>query len=173
MNQFFNFVSFDLFSSITFGEFTCIASSGEIQSNVASEKNKQFCLSAVTSLNLMFPLLFSEPYMKWLIKLGIKSKLYKVFESNFIRSMQIVHEKFEDFYERKKNGKLNEYELSSYCSRAIDRMKADPNIEKKDVSDIIFVNLTAAVETTATYLSWVSPSTRISIRIVATKWIKK
>ena len=94
--------------------------------------------------------------MKWLTKLGIKSDLYTTFESNFVLAIQIVNEKFDDFYQRKENGTLNEYELSSYCSHAIDRMKADPNMEKIDVSNIIFMNLTAAVETTANYMSWVS-----------------
>ena len=73
---------------------------------------------------------------------------------NQITKQRSISQNSESYYERQEKGELNDFEEASYCSHAIDRMKT--NIDKIDLSNIIFVMLNASVETTASFLTWVS-----------------
>ena len=155
INRYMMYASFDMVASFIYGEFTRTASPTH-ESTPANKLNKKFCDHTTDALNNVFTLLITQPHMKLLPQFGIKSKLFKEFESHLTASRKICLDKFEHFYEKKVNGTLDEFESSSYCFRAIDRMKSNSNIEKNDIFEMIFTILSGAVDTTSSKLCWVS-----------------
>jgi len=147
------FFSFDVFSSIMFGEFTGLASGKS-----GHEDNERFCkasLAAVDNMNTMV----RNPFLKLMKKLGIKRKIYSTFEENFSESRRIAHRKMKDFKRRKKNRTLgNDFEKMSYASLSIDRLLdsigEEGALSEAEMTEILVVALIAALDTSSALLNW-------------------
>mmetsp|Transcript_27135 Transcript_27135/g.58088 ORF Transcript_27135/g.58088 Transcript_27135/m.58088 type:complete len:390 (+) Transcript_27135:834-2003(+) len=147
------FCSFDMFSSVAFGEFPGLASGKSEQ-----EENRKFCERSLSATGLILPMMTS---LTELAKngLGMKSELYSTFEKNFSVSRDIASLKLKNFQKRKENNELlNEFEKNSYSSLALDRFQASKGeegaINEDDVAEIIVVGLVAALDTTSSLLNW-------------------
>jgi len=145
--------SFDMFSSVAFGEFPGLASG-----KVEDEENKEFCESAQGSLGLIMPMSITP--MELLKKaLGIKSDLYRTFETRFSRAREIAHSKIKRFRQQKANGKLtNRFQETSYASLSIDRCTAavgqENALSEDEAAEMIVMGLIAALDTTSSMLNW-------------------
>lgn len=145
--------SFDMFSSIVFGEFPGLAGSGE-----KSEQDETFCTSSINASELIVPMMV-DPAEKIQNLLGFESKSYSTFEENFSVARRIASQKIANFKECKANGKLcTDFEKNSYASHAIDRylnsVGEEGALEEEDVGEIIMVALIAALDTTSAMLNW-------------------
>ena len=142
--------SFDLFSSVMFGELTKVANS---KSNPDPD-NIRFCDATVAFMGTLFPMML-KPHLRILLNFGFKPKEYAFFEKHFDISRKIANAKLEAFREKKEKHLLNELESSSYFSRAIDRMKSNPeSLSDKELSEIGSLLLVASVDTTSSILGW-------------------
>ncbi len=145
--------SFDMFSSIVFGEFPGMAGTGKKE-----EQDLTFCKSSVDALELVLPMM-ADPSELFQYKLGLKSKTYSTFESNFTVARKIASQKVQSFKERKANGELqNDFEKNSYASLAIDRYLSSVGeegaLEEDEVGELIMISLVAALDTTSAMLNW-------------------
>lgn len=142
--------SFDMFSSIMFGELTGVANP---KSN-PDPQNIKFCNASVEALESVFPLML-KPHVRLLLKLGLKTSEYKHFEEQLSISRSIANAKLEAFWKKIEQGNLNEAESASYYYRAIERFKADPDsISEEELGEIGGMILVASVDTTSSVLSW-------------------
>jgi len=149
------FCSFDMFSSIMFGEFPGLASG---KSDDQQEENKKFCNTAMTGLELTMPLLIN-PIASAMKSIGIKTNVYSTFEENYSESRKIANQKMIDFKTRKEQGELlDDFETMSYASLSIDRYMAAMDTEdalgEDEVAEILCVGLIAALDTTSALLNW-------------------
>ena len=150
VNEFMVRTTFDMFSSMMFGEIAGIANP---KSNPDPE-NMKFCISLKEGLGSIYPLMIA-PHIRLLLKFGIKLAEYKHFEEHFSISRCIATAKLEAFRGKKERQALTEAEKASYFSRAIDRMKADPeSISEKELAEIGLLLLAASVDTTSSFLNW-------------------
>jgi len=145
--------SFDMFSSIVFGEFPGLAGRGKKE-----EQDEMFCTSSIAALELIIPMM-ADPTERIQHKLGFKSKTYSTFEANFTIARKIASQKIENFKERKANGELqNDFEKNSYASLAIDRylssLGEEGALQEDEVGELIMVALVAALDTTSAMLNW-------------------
>jgi len=145
--------SFDMFSSIVFGEFPGLAGSGKKE-----EQDEKFCTSSITALELVLPMM-ADPTERVQQMLGFKSKNYSTFEANFTLARKIASQKIENFKERKANGELhNDFEKNSYASLAIDRylssLGEEGALQEDEVGELIMIALVAALDTTSAMLNW-------------------
>ena len=145
--------SFDMFSSIVFGEFPGLAGNGKKE-----EQDEEFCTSSINALELILPMMIDPKEMMQHL-LGMKSSKYSTFEANFAVARKIASQKIENFKERKANGELlNDFEKNSYAGLAIDRYLSSAGeegaLEEEDVGEIIMVALIAALDTTSAMLNW-------------------
>jgi len=145
--------SFDMFTSVAFGEFPAIATGESDQ-----KEYKEFCKSALGGLGLVLPLI-GNPLELLQRKMGIKTKLYAEFEEHFSKAREIAHEKVKHFRTRKATGELqNEYEANSYANLSIDRqqkgMDEEDALTEDEAAEMIVMGLIAAVDTTSSYLNW-------------------
>lgn len=145
--------SFDMFSSIVFGDFPGLAGSGEKE-----ERDENFCRSSITALELIIPMML-DPTERVRNSFGFKSKTYSIFEANFGVAREIASQKIAEFKVRKANGELyNDFEKNSYASLAIDRFMSSVGeegaLEEEDVGEMIMVALIAALDTTSAMLNW-------------------
>ncbi len=145
--------SFDMFSSIVFGDFPGMAGTGKKE-----EQDMKFCTSSVDALELVLPMMV-DPAELIQLKLGLKSKTYSTFESNFTVARAIASQKVQSFKERKANGELqNDFEKNSYASLAIDRYLSSVGeegaLEEDEVGELIMISLVAALDTTSAMLNW-------------------
>eukprot|EP00590_Aulacoseira_subarctica_P003800 CAMPEP_0172419148 /NCGR_PEP_ID=MMETSP1064-20121228/5590_1 /TAXON_ID=202472 /ORGANISM="Aulacoseira subarctica , Strain CCAP 1002/5" /LENGTH=442 /DNA_ID=CAMNT_0013158467 /DNA_START=120 /DNA_END=1448 /DNA_ORIENTATION=+ len=142
--------SFDLFSSVMFGELTKVANP---KSNPDPE-NIKFCDATVKFNGTLIPMLL-KPHLRLLLNLGFKPKEYAFFEKHLIISRKIANAKLDAFRKKKEKQLLNELESSSYFSRAIDRMKSNPeSLSDDELAEIGSMLLNASVDTTSSILSW-------------------
>jgi cytochrome P450 len=142
--------SFDMFSSIMFGEITGVANP---KSN-PNPQNVKFCNASVEALESIFPLML-KPHVGLLVKLGMKTSEYKNFEEQLSISRHIANSKLEAFWKKMELRNLTEAESASYYYRAIERFKADPDsISKEELGEIGGMILVASVDTTSSVLSW-------------------
>lgn len=153
IKKFTAFCSFDVFSSIMFGEFTGLAGGKS-----GHKDNARFCKAALDSLENMNPMV-RNPFLKLMKKLGIKHKIYSTFEENLSESRRIAHRKMKDFKLRKKNGTLgNDFEKMSYASLSIDRfldsIGEEDALSEGEMTEILVVALIAALDTTSALLNW-------------------
>jgi cytochrome P450 len=167
--------SFDMFSSMMFGEITGVANP---KSN-PDPLNVKFCNSTAEALGLVFPLML-KPHVSLLVKLGLKTSEYKNFEEQMNISRHIANAKLDAFWKKKELRNLNEAESISYYYRAIERFKADPDsISKEELGEIGGMILGASVDTTSSVLSWcivhlaMNPSVQESLFEEISKNIKK
>ena len=150
INDFMVRTTFDMFSSMMFGEMAGVANA---KSNPDPE-NIKFCVSLKKGLGSIYPLMIA-PHIKLLLKFGVKLAEYKHFEEHFNISRRIATAKLEAFREKKEEQALSEAEKASYFSRAIDRMKANPDsISETELAEIGLLLLAASVDTTSSFLNW-------------------
>jgi cytochrome P450 len=150
VNKFMLWSSFDMFSSIMFGEVTGVANP---KSNPDPE-NIKFCNASVEAIESIFPLLL-KPHLRLFLKFGVKPAEYRHFEEQLNISRSIANAKLEAFRKRKELQDITEAERASYFSRAIDRLKADPDsISEDELAEIGGMLLTASVDTTSSVLNW-------------------
>jgi len=145
--------SFDMFTSVAFGEFPGI-STGESD----QKEYEEFCRSALGGLGLVLPLI-GNPLEMLQRKMGIKTKLYAEFEDNFSKAREIAHEKVKLFRARKATGELqNDFEANSYANLSIDRQQKaigeEDALTEDEATEMIVLGLIAAVDTTSAYLNW-------------------
>lgn len=145
--------SFDMFSSVAFGEFPGLASGKHNDG-----ENRKFCESTLASLTSIFPLMLN-PIESLKKSMGIKTELYTKFETNLSQSRKIAHEKIKHFGERKANGDLkDEFEKMSYANQAIDRYLAtagqEDAVNAEEAAEMIVMGLIAALDTTSAVLNW-------------------
>ena len=145
--------SFDMFSSVMFGEMTGLAGG-----NSDSAENERFCEVSLAATKKMNPMV-RDPATKIKKKLlGIKTKDYATFEANMDESRRIATSKMKEFKRRKERGELSEFEQNSYASRAIDRFLVSAGeegaLEEDEVTEILVVALIAAMDTTSSMLNW-------------------
>lgn len=156
INEYTTFCSFDMFSSIVFGEFPGLAGGrrGDEQ-----DENAKFCRSSVAALETIIPMMTSPAERLQNNVFGTKTKLYSTFEENFAVARGIASQKVENFKARKATGKLlTDFENQSYASLAIDRYLSSlgekDSLMEDDVGEIIMVALIAALDTTSSLLNW-------------------
>jgi len=156
ITEYMSYVTFDLFSTIMFGELTAVA--GGDKSRI-DPMNKEFCEKTASSLQEIVPLVMM-PWHKFLVDtFGYKTDLLKKFDTEIDRAREIAIEKFRDFKERKEAGTLSENELNSYAARAIDRQAATENtpegVSIGEVEDMVVIALEASIDTTSAVLNWI------------------
>ena len=170
--------SFDLFTAMMFGQLSKMADphTGKDQVNI------DFCNAAANGMDTMVKQMVS-PLTFILFKLGIKTGLCEcspcsivhiIFHINaltkflhfsfystdhemadsYTRTWDIAHDKYQEFRKRYDANELTEAEKSSYLYRAIIRQKEDESIREEELTDIVRVALTAAVDTTSSLLDW-------------------
>lgn len=151
LNQYLAYCSFDLFSSIAFGE---LMESVDPESN-SDPDNNLFASSVHRGLGLSIQMGFDLVETLVCNPLGITTKKQKECFEHFDKAWEIGAKKIEKFVERKEQGSLNENEINSYLNRAIDRQKeADSGVSVEEAQELVFMGLFAAVDTTASYLGW-------------------
>ena len=152
INEYFNRCAFDMFHSLMFGE---LSKTADLSSS-ATEENKEFCLNAVNSLNLMIYQMMTPHENVLGNMLGIQTKTYKemgrTFEKLFAtaeRKYRLFRHKFDTDYDS-----MTALEKNSYLAQAIQRQKEDPSVTEDQLMEIIKLMLSAAVDTTASPMAW-------------------
>mmetsp|Transcript_11169 Transcript_11169/g.23142 ORF Transcript_11169/g.23142 Transcript_11169/m.23142 type:complete len:503 (+) Transcript_11169:97-1605(+) len=153
VSEYMAYSSFDMFSSVAFGEFPGIATG-----KGKHEEDEKFCKSTLGGLGLILPLI-KNPFELALKKIGIKTKLYSEFERNFGTAREIAHEKVKRFRKRKANDELqDDFEDNSYANLSIDRQLSavgqEDALREDEAAEMIVVGLVAAVDTTSALLNW-------------------
>lgn len=157
IKEYMTYVTFDLFSTVMFGELTGVSGPPPDTSSSESLLNKEFVQTTSDSTERVVPLVFGPLNKILLDYFGYKPKLFKEFEKDTFRSREIAIQKFRAFQERKAKGLLSENEKVSYASRAIDRQAEDGSeISLEEVEDMVVLALEASIDTTSAILNWVS-----------------
>lgn len=157
IKEYMTYVTFDLFSTVMFGELTGVSGPPDKSSSESLLKNKEFCETTSEATERVVPLVFGPLNKILLDYFGYKPKLFKEFEKDTFRSREIAIQKFRAFQEKKAKGLLSENEKVSYASRAIDRQAEDGSeISLEEVEDMVVLALEASIDTTSAILNWVS-----------------
>lgn len=143
MKEYLSRCSFDLFSSVMFGELA-------LSAKQPASENEILCKSSMQVNDDLFSMMIS-PMELVLSKIGIKSSKYKSLCANAKLSEDIAMKKIEAFKERKLQGSLNDFEKASYLARAIDR-QIDSDITDKEMKELSSILLLAAVDTSSSLL---------------------
>mmetsp|Transcript_3196 Transcript_3196/g.5817 ORF Transcript_3196/g.5817 Transcript_3196/m.5817 type:complete len:607 (+) Transcript_3196:243-2063(+) len=151
LNSYLDRCAFDMFSSMMLGIYTETAD----ETTRTDPENERFVKGAVQGLGTAIEMIFS-PYELIVGKI-LKcetSKMKHCFEG-FDAAWAIARDKIESFIERKERGELSENEQVSYLSRALDRQKEEgSNVTVREVMELAFLSMFAAVDTTSSVLSW-------------------
>mmetsp|Transcript_29719 Transcript_29719/g.60341 ORF Transcript_29719/g.60341 Transcript_29719/m.60341 type:complete len:331 (+) Transcript_29719:472-1464(+) len=117
--------------------------------------NERFVNGAVDGLSEAIQILFS-PYEMIVGKLlGFETARMRKAFAGFDTAWEIAQDKIESFTQRKEKDLLTENEQVSYLSRALDRQKEEgSNVSVRDVQELAFTGLFAAVDTTSSMLGW-------------------
>eukprot|EP00579_Thalassiosira_antarctica_P019371 CAMPEP_0201954862 /NCGR_PEP_ID=MMETSP0904-20121228/2682_1 /ASSEMBLY_ACC=CAM_ASM_000553 /TAXON_ID=420261 /ORGANISM="Thalassiosira antarctica, Strain CCMP982" /LENGTH=606 /DNA_ID=CAMNT_0048498953 /DNA_START=1 /DNA_END=1821 /DNA_ORIENTATION=+ len=151
LNAYLKRCAFDMFSSMMLGIYTETAD----ETTRTDPENERFVKGAVQGQGTAIEMLFSpyEIIVGKLLKLET-SKMKHCFEG-FDAAWAIARDKIESFIERKERGELSENEQVSYLSRALDRQKEEgSNVTVREVMELAFISMFAAVDTTSSVLSW-------------------
>lgn len=150
INSYFNRCAFDMFSSMMLG----IKSNTADISTPTEPANASFVKGAVQGLGTSIEMLFSpwENIVGRLMKL--ETAKMKIAFQGFDTAWEIAKNKMDDFIKRKERGELTENEEASYFNRALERQKEESNVSLKEVKEIAFIGLFAAVDTTSSVLGW-------------------
>ena len=151
LNNYLSRVSFDLFSTIMFGELTKTADA----TAPADPENIQFVNGTIQGLSNAIQILM-DPYETIVGNhLGIKTKKYKTMSEGFDVAWAIGRKKIDGFMERLVKNELNENEKASYLARAIERQAEESsNVSIREVQELAWTGLFAAVDTTSAVLGW-------------------
>lgn len=149
LNGYTNRCSFDLFTAMMFGQLSKMADpqTGKDQVNI------DFCNAASDGMDAVLKQMTS-PWNLILFQFGIKTRLYHDMSNSFQTTWDIANEKYKEFRKRYDANELTEAEKSSYLYRAIIREEEDESIHEEELTDIVRVALTAAIDTTSSLLDW-------------------
>lgn len=149
LNLYLNYVAFDMFQTIMFGELTKVS-----DPNTPSEPvNEVFVKNSVDSLALLIRQISDkEEVIK--SKLGITTKMYLDFEAAMDVVNEIAKDKISAFKDKWDRGELNEAEKASYVARAFERQKKEGKVSKDEMAEIVMFALNAGVDTTSTFICW-------------------
>mmetsp|Transcript_5947 Transcript_5947/g.13517 ORF Transcript_5947/g.13517 Transcript_5947/m.13517 type:complete len:618 (+) Transcript_5947:40-1893(+) len=151
INSYLNRCAFDMFSSMMLGIYTETAD----RTTPADPENERFVRGSVQGLGTAIELLLS-PYdfvVGKLLKFET-ARMKHCFEG-FDTTWAIAQDKVGRFIERKERGELSENEQASYLFRALDRQKEEgSNVSAREVTELAFTGLFAAVDTTSGVLGW-------------------
>lgn len=153
MKEYLSRCSFDLFSSVMFGELTLSAKNPGLDNTSSSSDSGTLCKSTFQLTDDLFSMMIS-PFELILSKIGIESARYKSLYANTRASEEMAMKKIEAFKERKLQGTLNEFEKASYFARAMDRQLGS-DITEKEMKELSTVLIIAAVDTTSSSLHWI------------------
>lgn len=156
-NTFLNRCAFDMFSTVMFGEL--IQSASDPKTSTASQENLDFVEAAVNFLSLDAKLLLDPKEAIANQTFGIQTQTFKTLVEAARVSKQICNDKIRAFEEKYEAGNLNELEQNSYLASALKRfneqaLDGDDTISKEELSAILWMLLTASVDTTSGVLSW-------------------
>lgn len=151
VNLYLSRCSFDLFSSMMLGIWTETAD----PTTPTDPENERFVDSAVDGLSTAVSMIFS-PYEQIMGKMmGFETAKRKHAYRGWDEAWAIAQRKINSFTERKKLGELTENERVSYLSRALDRQREEGcELSIKEVEELAFTGLFAAVDTTSSMLAW-------------------
>jgi len=151
LKNYLNYCSFDLFSSVMFGEMTEAANSGKD----SDSKNVAFAKHATDGIAESIELLL-DPFENMVGNgLGITTKRQQFVFDNFDRAWEIGFEKIEDFMKSMDDGKITESQKNSYLYRAVHRQKEEgSNVTIREAQELAWTGLFAAVDTTSSVLAW-------------------
>lgn len=153
LNNYLSRVSFDLFSTIIFGELTKTAAHTE--ESPADPENIKFVNGTIQGLSNAIQILM-DPYETIMGKhFGIRTKKYQTMSDGFDIAWDIGRQKIRSFMERLVKNELNENEKASYLARAIERQSMEnANVSIQEVQELAWTGLFAAVDTTSASLGW-------------------
>jgi len=143
--------SFDMFSTVMFGELTEVAD----PTTPTDPINEEFVTNTTLGLSSSINMLFS-PYESFLNNtLGMTTKQCQTCLDAFDVTWVIGQDKIESFMQRKANGTLSDRERNSYLYRALDRQQEpDSQVTVKEAQEMASSGLFAAVDTTSSVLGW-------------------
>jgi cytochrome P450 len=151
LNNYLGRCAFDLFSTIMFGELTNVSD----MTTPTDPDNEVFVKSAADGLSASIQILVSPYEMVLGNQLGLSTKKCQFAFANFDKCWEIAQAKIERFGERNKLGQLSVNEKASYLARALDRqLEEGCNVSLREVHELAFAGLFAAVDTTSSVLGW-------------------
>jgi len=151
MNLYLQRCAFDMFASAMLGELTQVADS----TTATDPENERFVSSSSQGLGLATSMVF-DPKENILGNIfGVETEKCKKAFEGFDEAWAIGQAKFARFMQIRKEGKLNDVQKKSYLCRALDRQEAEgSNVSIKEVQELTWLGLFAAVDTTSTVLRW-------------------
>lgn len=151
LNNYLSRVSFDLFSTIMFGEYTKTAD----KTVPADPENIKFVNGTIQGLSNAIQILF-DPYETVMGNvLNMRTKKYQTMSDGLDIAWDIGCKKVNAFLERLKRNELTENEKASYLARAIERQATEKsNVSVQEVIELAWTGLFAAVDTTSAALGW-------------------
>jgi len=151
LNNYLSRVSFDLFNSVMFGEYTKTADS----TVPADPENIKFVNGTIQGLSTAIHILM-DPYETVMGNvLGVRTKKYQTMSDGLDIAWNIGNKKIAGFMDRLMKNELNENEKASYLARAIERQAMEnSNVSVREVQELAWTGLFAAVDTTSAALGW-------------------
>jgi len=141
--------SFDMFTSVTFGEFSRVAN----PKTEGSSDDKDFCKYALDASENLIPLLL-QPKQILCNLLGITTEQYKQFSGNWKMARNIGLKKSHEFMAKASSGELGEFQQRSYMANAIKRKNEGGDVSVEELADLNFLILSASLDTTSSLLNW-------------------
>lgn len=162
-NHYLNRCTFDLFTSVLFGELLkCTTPETKEDLDDNQKENVKFVKHTVGMLELTMALMFSpkETLINQFLPF-FKTKKYREFEQEFESTLKIADKKIELFKNKYKLDELNDMQKCSYLANAMKRQSEQdlptdhPDyITDEKLLDISRMLLFASVDTTTGILSW-------------------
>ena len=151
LNKYLNHCAFDMFCTVMFG----ILSETADPNTPTDPENLEFCNAAKTQLAVN-NVMNRDPTEILLGKfLGIQTDRYATIVDAFHITERIGSRKIRQFIEKKKDGRLTDFEEKSWLSHAIDRQaRGSSDVSEEEMRKLAGVALNAAVDTTSGLLSW-------------------
>jgi cytochrome P450 len=151
LNSYLSRVSFDLFSTIMFGEYTKTAD----KTVTADPENIKFVEGTIQGLSNAIQILF-DPYETVMGNvLQVRTAKYQRMSDGLDIAWDIGQKKIHGFLHRLQNNELTENEKASYLARAIERQATEKsNVSVQEVLELAWTGLFAAVDTTSASLGW-------------------
>jgi cytochrome P450 len=119
-----------------------------------NENDLKFCQEVSKYLGLTSQFI-TDGKENLLHSLGIDSRKMKVFKKHLNNIHDYGNALTADFVQRHAEGKLNEYEESSYFAKALGDVAAKHNHSTKEMRDFAILLLVAGIDTTSNSLHWI------------------
>jgi len=158
VNTFLNYTAFDMFSSFMFGEKTCTASSvvstneKDRARNAENEKFVTAALGVFDTTNRMG--LFPQEFLKSTYLPGMKSSMYRDFETEWNTVREVGLKKIHDFIDRFDKDELDDMERASYLASAIERQRTSGGVTEEEMIELCLFALFVGVDTTSSVTAW-------------------